>query len=109
MRKTKEKKGNKNMNMINASNFRKDLFKYLEQTVRYNEPINIITKSGNVVLINEEEYRGILETLYIDSIPGLKAEILAGTKEEGVEIDWRRRLKNETRLHKKSGKGSNPN
>ena len=77
------------MTNVNASNFRKDMFKYLDQAIRYNEPINIVSKKGNVVLINEEEYRGILETLYIESIPGLKEEILAASKEEGVELNWR--------------------
>ena len=80
------------MTNVNASNFRKDMFNYLDQVIRYNEPVNIVTKDGEAVLLNGEEYRGILETLYIESIPGLKNEILAASEEEGVEVDWRKRL-----------------
>jgi PHD/YefM family antitoxin component YafN of YafNO toxin-antitoxin module len=77
------------MTNVNASNFRKEMFKYLEQTIRYNEPINIVTKNGNVVVMNEEEYRGILETLYIESIPNIKKEILEARKEKGTPLRGR--------------------
>ena len=40
----------------NVTNFRKQLFELIDQTVKYNEPINISTKSGNAVLISEEDY-----------------------------------------------------
>ena len=62
----------------NATNFRKNLFGMLEQTVKYNEPVNINTKDGNAVLLSEEDYRGLMETLYISSIPGLKDKIIDG-------------------------------
>ena len=81
------------MTMVNASNFRKDMFKYLEYVGRFSEPVSIVTKSGNYVLLSEEEYRGIMETLYIESIPGLKEAILAGRDEEGEVIDWRKEFK----------------
>ena len=81
------------MTIVNASNFRKDMFKYLEYANRFSEPVNIVTKSGNFVLMSDAEYRGMMETLYIGSIPGLKEAILAGRKEKGEEIDWRKRLR----------------
>ena len=74
------------MTNVNASNFRKDLFRYLDQAIIYNEPINIATKKGNVIILNEEEYRGMVETLYIESIPGLKTAILESSKEEGIPL-----------------------
>lgn len=63
---------------INATNFRKNLFGMLEQTVKYNEPINISTKDGNAVLLSEEDYNGLMETLYLCSVPGLKDQIIEG-------------------------------
>ena len=84
------------MTYVNASNFRKDLFKYLDQVLSFDEPIKIATKKGNVVMMSEEEHRGILETLYIESIPGLKESILqasAEMEEDGVVLDWREILK----------------
>ncbi len=56
----------------NITNFRKNIFGMLEQTVKYNEPINVNTKDGNAVIISEEDYNGFMETLYLSSIPGMK-------------------------------------
>ena len=55
----------------NVTNFRKQIFELIDQTVKYNEPINISTKSGNAVLISEEEYNNLVETMYLNSIPGM--------------------------------------
>jgi len=62
----------------NATNFRKNIFGLLEQTIKYNEPINISTKDGNAVVISEEDYNGLMETLYICSVPGMKERIIDG-------------------------------
>lgn len=56
----------------NITNFRKNIFGMLEQTIKYNEPINVNTKDGNAVIIMEEDYNGLMETLYLSSIPGMK-------------------------------------
>ena len=50
----------------------------VENTVRYNEPLNITTKDGNAVMISEEEYLGLIETLYLNSVPGMKEKLLGG-------------------------------
>ena len=47
----------------NITQFRKNVFAMLENTIKYNEPINISTKSGNAILLSEEEYIGIMATL----------------------------------------------
>ena len=49
---------------INITNFRKNVYSLIEQTIKYNEPINVFTKDGNAILISEEDYRNIMETLY---------------------------------------------
>lgn len=48
----------------NATNFRKNMFELIDQTIKYNEPVNISTKSGNAVLISEEEYNNLVETQF---------------------------------------------
>ena len=53
------------MTNTNITNFRKDIYNMLENTIKYNEPINITTKNGNAVVISEEDYNSIMETLYI--------------------------------------------
>lgn len=64
------------MTKTNITNFRKDIYNLLENTIKYNEIINISTKNGNAVVISEEDYNSIMETLYIMSVPNLKDEIV---------------------------------
>ncbi len=82
------------MTNINITNFRRDIYELLEQTIKFNEPINISTKNGNAVVLSEEDYNNLMETLYISSIPGLKEDIIEGLKEpleDSVsenEVEW---------------------
>ena len=43
----------------NITNFRKNISGLLEQTIKYNEPVNVSTKDGNAVIISEEDYNGL--------------------------------------------------
>ncbi len=78
----------------NATNFRSDIYNILEQTIKYNEPVNISTKSGNAVLLSEADYNGLIETVYLSSVPGLKDAITTGMAtplEECLsenEVEW---------------------
>ena len=56
----------------NVTSFRKNIFALLEQTIKYNEPLSVSTKSGSVVVLSEEDYRGLTESLYLSSVPGMK-------------------------------------
>lgn len=69
------------MTNINITNFRKDIYELLEQAIKYNETINVSTKNGNAIILSEEDYNSLIETLYISSVPGLKEEIIEGLKE----------------------------
>ena len=62
----------------NVTNFRNNIFSLLEQTIKYNEPLSVSTKSGSVVVLSEEDYRGLTETLYLSSVPGMKEKLLDG-------------------------------
>ena len=62
----------------NITNFRKNIFGLLEQTIKFNEPINISTKDGNAVIISESDYTGLMETLYLSSSPIMKEKIIDG-------------------------------
>lgn len=65
----------------NVTAFRKNIFAILEQTIRYNEPVNISTKDGNAVVLSEEDYRSMVETLSLLSNPAMKEKLLAGRAE----------------------------
>jgi len=66
------------MTRTNVTNFRNDIFRMMEQVIRYNDPIGVTTKDGSCVVMSEEEYNGIMETLYLYSVPGLAQEIIEG-------------------------------
>lgn len=82
------------MTNTNATNFRKNIFSMLEQTIKFNEPINISTKEGNAVLMSEEDYNNVMATFEIYSNPELYAKIHSGMKvpiEECIredEVQW---------------------
>lgn len=82
------------MTNTNITNFRKNIYEMLETTIEYNEPINISTKKGNAVVLSEEDYNSLMETLYISSIQGLKEEIVKrknDSDDEFVseeEVEW---------------------
>ncbi len=66
------------MTNTNITNFRKNVFDYINQAIEYNDVINVSTKTGNAVIMSEEEYNGIMETLYLSSDPRVKNDILSG-------------------------------
>jgi antitoxin YefM len=70
----------KSMPIINATNARNNFFKLIETALTTHEPVYVTTKSGNVVLLSEEDYRSIQETLYLCSLPGMKEKIIQGIK-----------------------------
>ena len=82
------------MTNTNITNFRKNIYKLLENAVEYNETINVSTKKGNAVIMSEEDYNSLVETLYISSIPNLKEDIKKGLEEDiedcidENEVDW---------------------
>ena len=50
---------------INITNARAELFKLASSCIKYNNVININTKEGNVVMLSEEDYNNLIETLYL--------------------------------------------
>lgn len=78
----------------NISNFRKNVFSMLEQTVRYNEMLNISTKDGNAVILSEGDYRSLMETVGLLSIPGMRDKLISGRAElladcvPESEVEW---------------------
>lgn len=80
--------------IVNVTNFRKDIYRMLENTIKFSEPIYISTKDGNAVVISEADYNGLIETLYLSSQPEMKQKIIDGLDtsiEECVkenEVEW---------------------
>ena len=79
------------MRTINVTKARTNLYKLLLETSDSHEPIQITGKSTNAVLVSEEDWRSIQETLYLISIPGLRESIIEGINtdvEDTEELDW---------------------
>lgn len=68
------------MTILNATSARKNFFKLMKDTVTTHEPIYITGKKGNVVVLSEEDFRSMQETLYLSSIPGMRKKIINGLK-----------------------------
>ncbi|HEX7180392.1 MAG TPA: type II toxin-antitoxin system Phd/YefM family antitoxin [Thermoanaerobaculia bacterium] len=80
------------MTTITATEARKLLYKLLDEVADSHEPIQITGKRGNAVLLAEEDWRAVQETLYLLSVPGMRESVLAGMKtpveECDTELDW---------------------
>ncbi len=68
------------MTTLTASQARSNLYKLLDRTAHSHEPIQITGKRNNAILISEDDWRAIKETLYLLSIPGMRNSIRKGLK-----------------------------
>lgn len=66
--------------VLNASQARADLYGLLDETATSHEPILITGKRSNGVLIAEEDWRAVQETLFLLSVPGMRTSIRRGLK-----------------------------
>ena len=71
------------MTIMNATNARKNLYKLIEEVNNNSTPVTITnSKGGNAVLMSEEDYNALQETIYLYSIPGLVESILDADKQD---------------------------
>ena len=66
------------MSAINITNARKELYNLVEEVNLYSEPTLIVSKKGNAVLVSENDWNAIQETVYINSITGMVESIKKG-------------------------------
>ena len=75
------------MAFLSASAARNNLYKLIDETSESHVPITIVGKRSRAVLVSESDWKAIQETLYLQSIPGMKESILDGAKEPLSEFD----------------------
>lgn len=68
------------MTTLTASNARSKLYKLLDEATESHEPIQITGKRHNAVLISEDDWNAMQETLFLLSIPGMRESIRKGLK-----------------------------
>jgi prevent-host-death family protein len=75
-----------------VSDARKNLYRLIDETASTHEPVLITGKRGNAVLISEEDWTSIQETLFLLSVPGMRESIKEGLEtpieECDEELDW---------------------
>lgn len=80
------------MTAITATKARSSLFQLLDNVAASHEPVLITGKRGNAVLIAEEDWRSINETLCLLGIPGMRESIIEGLNtpldECDDEVEW---------------------
>ncbi len=80
------------MTTLTASEARANLYRLIDQTAQSHRPILISGKRSNAVLIAEEDWTAIQETLFLLSVPGMLDSIKAGMAESidscTTELDW---------------------
>ncbi len=80
------------MTTLTASQARAELYKLLDKVAVSHEPIQITGKRNSAVLISEEDWSAIKETLYLLSIPKMRESIKKGLKtplkECSREVEW---------------------
>ncbi|WP_443095816.1 type II toxin-antitoxin system Phd/YefM family antitoxin [Rothia koreensis] len=80
------------MTAIRATSARVNLYRLIEQVNRDAAPLTITGQRSNAVLVGEDDWRTIQETLYLASIPGM-TDSINHARAEGIEagsetLDW---------------------
>jgi len=77
---------------INASEAKARFYEMIDETATSHQPILIIDKRHNAVLVSKDDWRSVQETLHLLSIPGMRESIIEGLNtpisECSTEIDW---------------------
>ncbi len=68
------------MTTLTVTQARARLYGLMDSVARSHEPVQITGKRHNAVLISDEDWRSIKETLYLLSIPGMRKSIRQGLK-----------------------------
>ena len=80
------------MTTVNVTEARANLYKLIDDTSISHEPVVITGKRGNAVLLAEDDWNSINETLHLLSVPGMRESILSGMQENledmPTELEW---------------------
>ena len=77
---------------LNVTEARANLYKLIDDTTASHEPVVITGKRGNAVLLAEDDWNAINETLHLLSVPGMRESIVEGMQESidsaSTELNW---------------------
>ncbi|MDQ7049152.1 MAG: type II toxin-antitoxin system Phd/YefM family antitoxin [Enterobacterales bacterium] len=80
------------MSTLTVTEARSNLYNLIDETAETHEPILITGKRSNAILLAEEDWRAVNESLYLLSIPGMRESIREGISTELTncekDLDW---------------------
>lgn len=80
------------MTTLTVTEARSKLYKLIDETAKTHQPIVITGKRGNAVLLAEDDWNSINETLFLLSVPGMRESIRegmdTGLDECSKDLDW---------------------
>ncbi len=80
------------MTILNATEARSKLYSLIDEAADTHQPIIITGKRGNAVLVSEDDWNAISETLHLLSVPGMRESIKDGMSQNisecSKELDW---------------------
>ena len=80
------------MSIINVTNARKNLYRLIDEVSESHHPVVISGKDNSAVLVGEDDWNAIQETLYLTGIPGMEDSIREGlntpVEKCSTELDW---------------------
>ncbi len=74
------------MKTMTVSKARDNLYRLLDEAADSHEPVQITGQRNNAILISEEDWNAVQETLYLLSVPGMRESILKGMATPVEEI-----------------------
>ncbi|GJM08375.1 MAG: type II toxin-antitoxin system Phd/YefM family antitoxin [Lysobacteraceae bacterium] len=80
------------MSNLTASEARANFYRLIDEAAQSHVPIRISGKRNNAVLVSEEDWESVQETLYLMSVPGMRESIVEGMETPltdcSEELDW---------------------
>jgi len=80
------------MSAITASEARANLYRLIDEAAASHQPLLISGKRNNAVLVSQEDWEAIQETLYLLSVPGMRESIRKGLETPvndcAEDLDW---------------------
>lgn len=80
------------MTTISASEARANLYRLIDEAASSHQPLLISGKRNNAILISEDDWKAMQETVFLLSIPGMRESIREGMEESidacDQDLDW---------------------
>ena len=80
------------MQILSASNARTNLYRLIDEAAASHEPLVITGKRNNAVLVSQEDWAAMQETLFLLSIPNMRESLHEGMATPASDLssalDW---------------------